>query len=144
MQTYRLLRWSDTWFCYKLAKDPTVREASLDSRPPTLFGHLRWMRNWIRDKGCVAWIIEHKGCAGLIRFDRDTCEIGIAITLRSRNQGVALEALLSASPYFHREGGKLFATIKSQNLASMHLFRKAGYRISDPGPPRIAMEWRPE
>lgn len=148
MQTVRLLRWSDAWFCYKLAKDPTVREASLDSRPPMLFGHLRWMRRWIRDKDRIAWIIlrsNHR--AGLIRYDRSTFEIGIAITPKDRNQGVALEALLAASPYCHYLAGDVRAIIKEGNVGSVALFREAGYREvhADSGHAQtICMRWRPE
>lgn len=149
MQTVRLLRWSDAWFCYKLAKDPTVREASLDSRAPTLLGHLRWMWRWIRDKDRIAWIIARQAVTaeyrhvGLIRYDRSTREVGIAVARRYRGQGIALEALRSASPYFYREGGEVLAVIKLQNTASLALFKKAGYRTRHMGG-NITMEWRPE
>lgn len=146
MQTVRLLRWSDAWFCYKLAKDPAVRKASLDSRPPTLVGHVRWMWRWIRDIDRIAWIIPSEGdTVGLVRFDRNSCQIGIAITRERRGEGVALEALLGASPYFWRKTiGCLYAVIKIENKASIDLFRKAGYRILKIRGRSMTMEWEPE
>lgn len=146
IQTYKALRWSDTRFCYRLAKDMVVRAASLDTSPPDPIGHLFWMKRWIRDEHRIAWTIRYHGIrVGLIRYDLLTKAIGIAISEEWRGKGFALEALLDCTPYFAKKGDVVYATIKPENTASLDLFAKAGYQVDALSPqPNIRMIWRPE
>lgn len=133
MTTFTPLRWSDTLFCYRLASDPTVREASFDGQSPTWWGHLRWMARHIYLGSHVANVI----CDGSKRLGivtgkpyADGLELGISLMPDARGRGVASDALRRWAAMYHHIQPLLpiYARIKLGNTASERAFRAAGFR----------------
>ena len=158
--SYRPLRLSDWDFCWALASDPTIRAVSLGQRPPTWLGHLRWMWRWARDGDSMAgdricrviermvyvpaplylpgyYHLQRWEDVGLVRAARlpgGGCEVSIALLVAARGQGVGTATLKEISPHLHTWGGRVFAQIKLDNLASVRAFTEAG---NSPTPPSI-------
>jgi diamine N-acetyltransferase len=84
----------------------------------------------------VRLVVENKagetvGMVDLVRFDpqHQRAEAGIVILDACRRQGYATAALEELSHYALRvlHLHQLYAVVKSDNLAALHLFRKVGY-----------------
>lgn len=130
MQLVRPLRWRDAWFCYRLAGEESTRMASLDTSRPTLIGHLRWMRRWMQPDRSALIITLNRKRVGLVRFDHESAEIGIAVMEKYRRQGIALDALKGATHLWWgaSQPAPIRAIIRGDNVASIRLFGDAGYK----------------
>ena len=94
MITLRPLRWRDALFCWRLASDPNVRRMSIDTRPPTVIGHWRWMvrhMGWFSRKAeASAVIIMLQGTPiGIetLKHYKSGFSVGISILPRYRSKG---------------------------------------------------------
>ena len=131
----------DWRFCRTLASQDSTREASLDRKPPTLWGHAKWMWRWSSYSAeRIAFILiadlgaprKAAPCPlGLVRaskLPRGGCEVGIALLEHCRGRGVGSWALRELTPLLaHELGGPVFARIRAENYASHVAFANAGY-----------------
>ena len=137
MLTLRRLRWSDIWFCWKLARDPVVRENSLDQSPPNVRGHLRWMRGWVNSPthGALIVLIDG-GRSGLVRDwlnENGNIEIGIAFVQHERGKGHGVQAIkLCVGIARFRFGYRpVIAWVRGFNVASIKAFERAGFTAGE-------------
>ena len=133
---YRPLTIWDAAFCWRLAADPEVRALSHDPKPPTLWGHLKWMRRWTLSFSRDAWLIRTGWQSlGLVRAEGlpgGGSVISIAVLREARGRGVGTEALRRLTPRFQRTfNGPVYAVIKAANVRSYDAFMRAGYVIAD-------------
>ena len=142
----RRLRLSDSAFCRELASDPAVREGSMDRRPPTFFGHLRWMWRWTQDGKAHAFVILREGFVratgpvpltttriGIVRCQEipTGSEVGIALCPGGRGRGIARDILRSFNWNVAQfVGHPVYARIRHDNTASLQAFRSAGYEMA--------------
>lgn len=152
MLTARPLSVWDTLFCWRLANEPSVRAASLDPTPPTVWGHVRWMLAWLFERDRQAWVLSFRleftygtgevldtvdvpvGLArvriegGWLGFTDSV--ISVATHPDSRGRGVGLLGVQIASDFAERHGWPTpVAYIKADNHPSIGLFAKAGYEM---------------
>lgn len=130
----RRLRWRDARFCWQLATDPDVREASLDPSPPTLLGHISWMADWVTPSQVTdraAWVMEHEGKrAGLLRVynDGERTEVSVAVMPWARGRGLATTsvhgAAVAAMAVWRMP---VLARVREDNAASGKLFERLGF-----------------
>ena len=139
MLTVYRLRWRDAWFCWRLARDPVVRENSLDRKKPGPFKHFSWMRHWHNNSHdeALAFILMIEGeRVGLLRLWKSIyypVEIGIAIHEDHRGEGYGAEAITMGRGLarFWFPGQGLHAQIRVGNPASMTVFERAGFESVD-------------
>lgn len=80
--------------------------------------------------------IEHKvvGIVDIVNFDARNCraEVGIVIESQHRRKGYATEALSLIADYSHNvlHLHQLYAIVCKDNIASIALFSKAGYKLT--------------
>lgn len=133
---YRPLRLTDWRFCYELALDPEVRAVSLDTKPPTWWGHMCWMWRWTSEHGRQAYVLKAGELrVGLVRgaaLHGGGLELGIVLTQSARGAGLGYFAIKRLSPVLARVlGGPVYAQVKLDNLASLKAFGHAGYRAAE-------------
>lgn len=145
--TFRPLRLRDALFCWRLASDPVVREASVDRRRPTVLGHLAWMWRWTIGSG-TAWAIMSNGVrVGLFRgieIGGGRSEVSIALTAEARGQGIGTEAIRHLS--FDAAvccGFPVLARVRSGNVASIRAFHRAGYEVESTSDEWVWLTWSP-
>ena len=147
---FRPLTLGDWGFCRRLAADPGVRAVSFNQKPPTFWGHAKWMWKWATtSNGGVAIIIERRtvivgrylvgfdaptgpwGPVGLFRaawLPGNRLEASIALLPEARGLGVGTESLALLSRWVAEGfGWPLYARIKADNAASLGAFYRAGY-----------------
>ena len=147
---FRPLALGDWSFCRRLASDHGVRAASFNPKPPTFWGHARWMGRWAAMSNAgVAIIIERRamimgrylvgfeppappwGPVGLFRaavLPGNRLEASIALLPDARGRGVGTESIALLSRWVAEGfGWPLYARIKADNVASLSAFRRAGY-----------------
>lgn len=158
MLTIRPLRPWDSAFCWRLANEPSVRAASHNSTPPSLFGHLRWMARWLFGRDRQAWVVVslaacclyHNARCALVRVEQRgafRAVLSIAVLPEFRGQGIAQTAIRHASEYAIDNGwGTPTAYIRRGNTASQLAFRGAGFTmldaLTDSGAELVVMEYR--
>ena len=142
---FRPLQMFEDWhFCRELAGDPSVRRVSLDQKPPTFWGHMRWMWRWSRPgPERLALIVDRQAAkglwlpAGMVRASLQLgggSEISIALLHAERGRGLGTKALRAITPFVAvRLGGPVYAQIKPYNHASMVAFTRAGYELASAG-----------
>lgn len=172
---FRPLRVFADWeFCRRVASDPEVRELSFDRKPPTFWGHARWMWRWsANDKKRAAWIIVRQarvvgqylvapvlegplGDVGVLRawaLPGGGCEVGIALLREARSLGVGSMALRRSLLPLSERWGTVYAQVKAENARSVAAFVRAGYecapekewqRVSGGRPGVIVLRWNKE
>lgn len=168
---WRRLALQDWRFCRTLASQDSTREASLDRRPPTLWGHAKWMWRWAGySPERIAFLLiadpNHgrrypggglkvaPGPLGIVRaskLPRGGCEVGIALLEEARGRGIGSWALRELTPILaHALGGPVFARIRAENYTSQAAFANAGYfparesdwqRLAGGMPHIVVMAW---
>lgn len=135
--TARPLTIWDAAFCWRLTCEPDVRAASHRTEQPTLRGHLRWMLRWLLHANHRAWLLrsDYRAC-GISHVERIQdgrrvrAVIGIAVLPRCRHGGVGECGVRIATRWAEDHGwGVPTAFVKVDNMASLHLFSRAGYNI---------------
>ena len=131
--TFRPARESDCERLWKLANDPTVRDASFNSEPIEWESHVRWFREKIKDPNCVFQVVvdDTDAVMGQIRYDITGAEAVVSISLDERFRGAGLGSSVirsGADSVFHStDVVVIHAYTRATNTASQRAFDKAGF-----------------
>lgn len=130
---------SDSKFVWELANDPLVRGVSFSSDLIPWEDHQVWFSGRLADENCLFYIVENdKGeKVGQIRFELkdEGWVISLSIVKEFRGHGLGSEIIRSGSHLLFDtkpETDKIFAYIKNDNIASVRVFEKAGYKHQGP------------
>ncbi|MDO8620286.1 MAG: GNAT family N-acetyltransferase, partial [bacterium] len=127
---------ADSRFLFELRNDASVREVSFSTTPIPFEAHEKWLAKKLADTSAslfIAETIEGEPVAQ-VRFDAtetNSAEVSIAVEKTHRGKGYGSLALSRASRRFlaeHPALTRIRARIKADNLASLHSFKKAGYK----------------
>ena len=116
---------------FDLSNDTFVRENSINKEPIKWENHAKWFNKRINNKAPF-FIVEdeNENFIGQVRFDNKNGEItvSISITERYRGKGYACDILKQAI----KKAGlkKVTAYIYENNISSVKMFKKAGFRQS--------------
>lgn len=131
--------WSDRGRLFGWANDPGVRARAFDPRPIPWTGHLRWLRAKLASPDCrllIGWSDDEQAL-GPVRFDRirgEDWEITVALDPEQRGRRWAAPLISAACVALATRSDsalRVRARIRSDNLASVRAFSRAGF-----GPPR--------
>ena len=125
---------SDAQFLWELANDATVRATSFRSDSIPWPDHVRWLTNRLADPQCYLWLALDAADKpiGQVRFDLEAQEAIISVSLcpESRGQNLgpltirnACRRLFTVAPAV-----TIVAFIKTDNLASVRAFTRAGFQ----------------
>lgn len=122
----------DGEFVWACRNDPAARAASRSTDAIPLDDHLRWFSARLESGATRFLIVTGKADErlGYVRFDRGPVETEISIALApgARGKGVGTAAIRAASQLeAATEGREIAAYVRSDNLASLAAFRRAGY-----------------
>lgn len=114
--------------------DGETRRWSRNKAVVTVAEHQAWLARVLADQGRLLFVAEHNGRPiGTVRFDRDgeAWEASITVAPEARGRRLAAPMLLAAE----RALGSvvLRANLRRDNVASLALFRRAGYRVTSDG-----------
>jgi RimJ/RimL family protein N-acetyltransferase len=115
---------------------PGARKYSRNSAAPTAAEHERWLRAKLDDPDCILNIVlSGDEPVGVLRFDRivaaNAFEVSILIAAERQSSGIGGCALELGKQLLPRE--RIVAAIHPDNIASIRMFERAGYRVSRPG-----------
>lgn len=160
MISVRPLRPWDFTFCWRLANDPSAWRHYATPKPPTWWGHVRWMLSWLCREDQQAWVLSQSvlkrvptlagtctrdvvtPCA-LVRVERRNrrAVISVAVLPRFRSMGIGQKAIAHAATFAVVHGwGTPTAYIMAGNVASILAFRGAGFDIASQNDGWVMME----
>ena len=115
---------------FNLANDDEVRNNSFNSEKISFDEHKRWFENIYNDKKRTLYkILKDKNFIGQIRldsFDKNSYLISISLDKEFRSKGfafIALEQIIR-----DKKTCNFKAQIKKENLASISLFKRLGFK----------------
>ncbi len=120
---------ADAELLYGWMMDPSVRQHSLNPDPFSYDHHVKWLQNRLSSSDCRLFIAEWKtDPCGMIRFDRvSTTDWKLNYLLSKDFRGLGLSHGLIAGGMRAMRGISLLAQVKSNNSASLKVFRSAGW-----------------
>jgi UDP-2,4-diacetamido-2,4,6-trideoxy-beta-L-altropyranose hydrolase len=137
--TLRLASSGDSDIMFTWQSDERTRRFARTPEPPSLEEHETWLRSCLADpQRILALILHDEAPAGMLRLDRlttagrpDEYEVSIVIAPDKYRRGIATAALALGRKLLPR--ARLYAEVLPDNEASHALFRRAGFRMLDPG-----------
>lgn len=115
--------------------DPETRRWSRNTGEVALADHLAWLRGVLASGDRLLLVGESEGTerVGMVRFDRigaEEWEVSIAVAPEHRGRGLAGPLLAEGERQLclRRSPGTVLATVHRDNVASVSLFRSAGYQ----------------
>jgi UDP-2,4-diacetamido-2,4,6-trideoxy-beta-L-altropyranose hydrolase len=135
----RYVNQSDGDLMYKWQTDPKTRLFFDNPALPKYEEHRLWLEKKLNDHTCFLFMMEYNNrSAGIVRLDHSheldgNCFyiVSIYIALEFYRKGIGIVALNYVSRVF--ESVELKAKIHEENIASQHLFLKAGYKLQKNG-----------
>jgi len=128
---YRKVNADDLLLVFNWANEPTVRNNSYHSQFISLEEHTNWFKQKLQEKNSLIYIAEiDNEPAGMVRFEiaEEHAIVSIIVDQNFRGMSLASVFLEDCSKYYFDKNSKpILACIKSDNLASIHAFRKANY-----------------
>lgn len=114
---------------YDWAMDPIVRLQSLHPATFPFEDHVRWLEERLHSPDCRMFIAEWKAIpCGMIRFDRiSMSEWKLNYLLDVKHRGHRLSHGLVSGGARAMRGNSLIAQVKPENIASLTVFRSAGW-----------------
>lgn len=129
----RKVNFSDIEFLWYLRNQSDVYKHFRKARPVSWREHIDWITPIILGVSSRnVFIIQKSGIpVGQIRFDYKTSDIGISILKEFRCGGIATKALALAIKKIKKQKGvkKIIAEINKDNLSSIKLFEKSGFKF---------------
>jgi RimJ/RimL family protein N-acetyltransferase/endonuclease IV len=118
--------------------DATTRKNSLSTDLVTTDVHATWFARVLKSKEHTLLIATMDGRrVGQVRFDRldqKLYRISITVAPEMREQGIGKYMLAAADEYARTHAfGRIYATIKKDNIASQKIFQRSGYRLFEKG-----------
>jgi pseudaminic acid synthase len=112
--------------------DPVTRQMSIQSAEVSVSEHAAWLRSSLESTQRAVLIAESQDLAvGVVRLERQgsrQAEVSLTLAPASRGKGLAASVLEAAESVARERGDvRLVAKIKAGNLASIRVFKKAGY-----------------
>jgi len=124
----------DCRFIWELANDPVVRAVSFSSEEIPWEVHKKWFNARSQDPECLLYVAENSlnEKVGQIRFELkdEGWVISISIVKAFRGKSLGGDIIKAGSQMLFDsdpEIDKIYAYIKQENSASIHVFKKAGY-----------------
>lgn len=123
---------------FEWRNDPITVAMSLVSEPVPWENHVAWFESSLTNPKRHLLVAELAGSpVGTIRFDDldDTSEISITVSPERRGQGMGTGLLEVADEWARMELGldRIIARIKETNPASIAIFKKSGYQVTEYG-----------
>jgi len=119
---------------YKWRNDPLSRSMFINNKLLSIDKHKNWFKDTLEDpnKKMYVGIINGKKI-GITRFDFNKrkmfAEISINLNPIMRGKNLSLKLLLKSISLFQKNTKtKLKATIKNENLSSLKIFKKLGFK----------------
>ena len=116
------------------ANDPTTRSNGFTPEAISFEDHGRWFARRLADPDTRIWILEGRSGVPVaqVRYERagGAAEVGISVSRADRGKGHGTAILIATADLAARELGvrELVALVLPDNLASVRIFEKAGYR----------------
>ena len=130
----RKARISDMMEVYEWRNDLLSRSMFFNNSEVKLDEHKAWFKSYLKNPKKVIYIgILEKQKVGVTRFDfskkNNTAEVPINLNPIMRNKRLSLSLLSSSvSIYLKNKNVDLRARVKNQNLPSLIIFKKAGFK----------------
>lgn len=145
--TLRRAAASDMETVWRWNNAPDVRAVSLGTASIPLDEHRRWYERTLADPESFVWIVEHAGeGAGVVRIHPSDAgpAISIALDAARRGRGLGTAAIvLACRAYAEATGrGVVGARIRSDNVASVRAFERAGFVRTGETDGVLAYTWR--
>lgn len=135
--TFRPLQWIDAMALFVWRTDPETVKWSLN-QPPTWEEHLRWMNKEVASSWATLYIGCHDPGTPVVVVSYLNQDINITVNPEVRQKGYGAEAIR----FVQNRLDHLTARIILGNTASLKLFSKCGFQITDMDDKGIIMEWR--
>ncbi|MFI5220315.1 MAG: GNAT family N-acetyltransferase [Bacteroidia bacterium] len=130
---FRFANTNDVDLYYEWANDPLVRSQSYRNNEINYNDHVKWFNEKLRSDDCKFYLFvnENNIPVGQVRIDKSNEKviIGISIDEKFRGKSFGNKMLLMATDHYLAEhpGASIYAYIKTNNVASYHAFKKAGF-----------------
>jgi UDP-2,4-diacetamido-2,4,6-trideoxy-beta-L-altropyranose hydrolase len=131
---FRFAQEQDCDLYYQWANDEVVRKNSFIQDAIPFENHVQWFKAKLQAVNCYFYMFfdrETNNPAGQVRIDKsgDEVIIGISIDEHFRGKSLGLEMLNKATLDYHHQNPEavIVAYIKTENIASYKLFKKAGF-----------------
>ena len=136
----RLAKEEDLLPLFELTNDRMVRQNSFSTHAISLDEHRNWFYATLKNRARRLFVFyEKEKLIGQVRFDieeNNSAVISISIGANYRGFGLAPCLLEKALRHFHdreRQISKIYAYVKTENMASRYAFIRAGFKdcVSD-------------
>ena len=120
----------DAGLLFKWSNDPVTRENSFNSKVISLDEHLAWLKSKLEASDSFIYILIHlHDPIAVVRFEKNTeTVIGINVAPEARGKGYSSACIeLACEHYKLQYGDSILAYIKTENIASVKSFKKAGF-----------------
>ena len=127
----RNIKNDDAQILYIWATDPLTRANSFNSQHIKWEDHLIWLKKKLNDPLTFMYLLlsENKP-VGTVNFTKreKAATIGVAVAPEFRGKGFGAKIIKTAShKYQSNNNDNILAYIKKENIASLQVFKKAGY-----------------
>lgn len=118
---------------WKLANDRVAREQSFTTEPISWDDHVKWFEGRLSSADCAFFMADddENNPIGQARFDIDDDSAVISVNvdknMRGKGYGSELISIASQRCFCVSSIGKIHAYIKKSNVASLNVFKRAGY-----------------
>ena len=130
---FRFATEEDAELYFNWANDDLVRKNSYNQKKLIYSDHLKWFQAKLRSQECFFYLFLNakNEAIGQVRIDKVDNEvvIGISVDERSRGKSYSPEMLMQACNDYLKNHPQavIYAYIKTDNMASLNSFRKAGF-----------------
>jgi UDP-2,4-diacetamido-2,4,6-trideoxy-beta-L-altropyranose hydrolase len=131
--TLRSAQSGDCRLIWEWANDPLTRAVSFSSEPIFWQGHVKWFTARLADPNCLFYVAldAAKMPVGQIRYQIQGQEAVVSVSVspgcRGRGYGSQIIRLASQKVFESTAVNLIHAYVKSDNVASVHSFSKAGF-----------------
>lgn len=131
----RFAEYDDSKDIFTWRNDELTRKSSFNTDEINIKDHERWFKESLANPNRTIFIIVDAQCnkLGQIRFDRkgESAEVAITINPKYRNQGIGSFGLTKAAQCYSNKFfvKRLVGKVKTNNIASLKTFEKAGFKI---------------